>query len=266
MRLLEYIKRIFISIIFAFSFMTRLPVHIKAEIDKNIIRNSVTFFPLTGLVFGLVSYFTAKYLIYLNIKPVLTAAIIVALNYSLNRFLHFDGLCDVLDAFLSDKDSEKRLTIMKDSNIGSFALGGGVLYLILKLLIITIIVESGLIYYLIIIPVFSRCGIVFLCFKTIYPRDNGTGSIFIGKINIYQLMASIFVTVLIVFSHLFFFRGMSGIILLMLFLILLSFLFIWKFYSYKKIGGITGDVLGASVELNELLLMTSLLIIKYLFR
>jgi len=258
-----------LSFIIAFTLLTRIPFPFikKLNFTEKRLAFSLSFFPIVGLFFGILLYFSAKLLIFINLQTEFTAIIILALPYIINKFFHFDGLMDVFDAFLTDKSKEERLKILKDSNTGSFALGGAVIFILLKYIILkSFLKEESLINFLILIPVFSRFSMVLMAFKSAYPRESGTGFNIIGKISILVFITSLSFLILIIICFVLIF-GYSIIFILYLtaiFIIMIIFVLLLKLYSYRKIGGITGDVLGTVNELIEALLIIIALISFYM--
>jgi len=230
--------------------------------DKNALR-SVVFYPVIGLFYGSIIYFTAKYLF--NIDKLLLSIIIVGIPLVLSKFLHMDGLMDVLDAFLASKSREERLVILKDPHIGSYAVGGALIFMLLKIAVTNLIVSDlSLIKYFIIIPVLSRYAMVFLAYISIYPRKSGTAQFLIGKITA-GIFIAVNVIILIILTVFILICSYSGKFLLitasslgLVFIIALLF----RLYSCKKIGGVTGDVLGALNELTELCIPAVILILN----
>ncbi len=254
------------SLYISFSTLTRLPMGFQKSIcyDEENCTRSAAFFPLVGLFFGLV---LASALLILNffVKDIdFLSFMLLTIPYCLNKFFHLDGLADTFDGFLADRSKEERLVIMKDSSTGSFALGGIILFLLLKFLLIKKLLTtfSYFLPLIIIIPVLSRYGIIFLCFISKYPRKSGTGKSLVGQIKPLILILSSIIAFLILFGVLL----IAGFKILPFFIgglvtVIISILMI-RAYSNKKIGGVTGDVLGASAEVLELLLIAVFLIIK----
>ena len=101
------------------SFLTILPVARGLAPDPRAISNSRAFFPLTGLLLGvllvLVELGAAR------VFPVyLTAGVLLAVLVAATRGLHLDGLMDVCDALFGGASRERRLEIMKDPHVGAF--------------------------------------------------------------------------------------------------------------------------------------------------
>jgi adenosylcobinamide-GDP ribazoletransferase len=261
---MKRIKNLFVYLITAFSFLTIIPVPIfkRIKLNEKTINNSVAFYPIVGLFFGVVSYLITLILIKIKTDPLLVSFAVIISPYLLNKFLHFDGLCDVADSFLANKTQKERLIILKDSRIGSFALGSGVFFILLKFIIIKIIIGYiFLIPLLILFPVYSRFGIIFLSKISKYPRKKGTAFFIVGKISNNVFIISILILIIISFLFLLFFGFVFIVYLMFLIFILFFFIVIFSKYSLKKINGVTGDVLGAAIELLELILPAAALII-----
>ena len=109
---------------------------------------------------------------------------------------------------------------------------------------------------LIIMPTYGRWNLVLACYFSQYPREQGKAKYFIENSKLsYVISGKIFT----LFLFLFLFQ-LNGIIL---FVLPLPFLFLFIYWSKKKIGGMTGDTLGAMNEISEcLILLFSLLLNK----
>jgi adenosylcobinamide-GDP ribazoletransferase len=260
-------KDIFLSLIFAFNFLTRMPIRTGwiGEYNDRIIANSVMFFPVVGVLYGFVLFFTAMAFKLVSIPVDIQAVLLIALPYVMNRFLHFDGLCDVFDAFLADKSKTERLGILKDSRIGSFALGSAVIFMLLKFSIMKAFISiNGMIPCFIIIPVFSRYSMTVLAFFSKYPRENGTASAIVGKISMGAFLTGTALFFLIIAIFTLFISGISFNIRLFLicFNAMAGFIILFGYYSRRKIGGVTGDVLGAANEIVELIILSILVAVR----
>ena len=119
------------SLFSAFLMYSRIPMP-KVEWREENRRYSLGFFPLVGAVTGVL--LTLWYLLsgYLKINSLLFAAVSTAIPIAVTGGIHLDGFCDFTDAASSFADKEKRLEIMSDPHIGSFAAMRACLYLILQ--------------------------------------------------------------------------------------------------------------------------------------
>ncbi len=241
----------------ALSMLTRIKLPVNLDYSEQNMKNSVGFYPTVGLLIGLIMYLLALIFSLINLNILIVSFIILFLPFFINNFFHFDGLCDVLDAFFAFKTKDKRLEIMKDPHVGSFALGYIFFFLLLKFILVYIFFSKKLdLTYLIIIPLFSRFVILLLAYRSLYPRESGTAKILVGKIPFLTLFISFLTLVISILSIFLIFKPDSLFLIksLIILLTIAVFSFLFKLYSYRKIGGITGDVLGAGVEISEIVI------------
>src|SRR5690554_444266 len=103
------------GLILGIQFLSRIPINKAVDFSEENIRDSLFFFPFIGMLIGaaasLVFYIAAQFNI--EISAFLTVISLIILTGG----LHIDGLSDMLDGFLSNRDVKKTLDIMKDSRI-----------------------------------------------------------------------------------------------------------------------------------------------------
>ena len=100
----------------AIQFLTRVPIRLRREPD---VAASVPWFPVVGALIGAVVGGTAAGLWFL-VSPIVAAAVAVMLGVLITGAFHEDGLADVADAFAGGTTIERRLEILKDSRHGSY--------------------------------------------------------------------------------------------------------------------------------------------------
>ncbi len=244
-------KKLFI----AFSFLTLLPVSLK-DITVDDIKNSVIFFPWVGAFEGLASFLAV--FICKNFLPVEFLALLVLIVIFLIRgIFHLDGLSDTFDALFykssgnEDFDRKKRLTIMKDSTVGV----GGVCAIFMDLLfkftlLKFIFINFFYFWHLIFTFSFSRWALLPLMYHGKPAKKEGLGAIFVGNLSFkHILLGSILPFSLLTF---YIFKTKK-----LIFLFFPVFLYLTSFFinrvCIKKFGGITGDNLGATVEISEII-------------
>ena len=108
------------SLASAFLMYSRIPVP-RVEWKEENRRYALCFFPLIGAVIGVMLLLWQYLCELLNIGVIPRAAIAVLLPVLVTGGIHIDGFCDTIDAVSSYADKQKRLEIMKDPHIGSFA-------------------------------------------------------------------------------------------------------------------------------------------------
>lgn len=230
----------------AIAFLTILPARLPAELPADGLRRSAGFFPLAGWLIGAVLAGCAWAFVRVGLPPLVSAVLLVACGAWLTRGLHLDGLADLLDGLGGGQTPERRLAIMKDSATGAFGVIGLVLLLVLKAACLASLVANGgepFFFALFAAPIAARWAMVTLACGTQYPRASGTGHAFVGKVGLGELaLGGLLLTPLI------WWNWSAGLIILGAAMLPAFWL---RFKATKALGGVTGDVLGASCELGE---------------
>lgn len=235
-------------------FLTRIPINLNLGFDEDF-HKSIVYFPLVGFVLGVLLYLLglASMLVF---DPFITSIIITLGSVLLTGGLHIDGLGDTFDAIYSNRDKEKMLEIMKDSRLGTNSLLAILFLILLKIGFIYSIINQELLWMIIFMPIVSRLGVINLMYKTVSPRKNGMGNLFIGKATTSMFITAIIYTALLaVILPKLLFLSSNILILKILSSIIVVFIFnnLFKKHIYKKINGVTGDILGCSIELGEVI-------------
>lgn len=225
-----------------FALLTRLPVH--AQFDRTAAAS--WGFPVAGLVVGLIAAVICGLCLWLQMPPALTACFALTALIIPTGALHEDGLADCADGFWGGFDRPRRLEIMRDSRIGTY----GVLALVLALLIqavamITLMADGALIGPLIASAVLSRAGLPAM--MTLLPQARSEGlSVQTGRPSgrTSALSAALgFVLAAVCVGFVPAVYAASTVTLTCL---------LCAQIAKAKIGGQTGDVLGASQVLCQL--------------
>ncbi len=109
---------------------SRIPTP-RTEWTAKSLRYSLCFFPLVGVVVGLVELIWLALAAWLKFPAFLTGAVGCAVPILITGGIHMDGFMDTVDALSARKPREEMLKILKDSHVGAFASMGCALYLIL---------------------------------------------------------------------------------------------------------------------------------------
>lgn len=229
----------------AISFLTRIPIPASWVGDEKAFARSVVFYPIVGLLLGGISTLVFL-LIQPHLPPFVLAVIMLGLNIALSGGLHLDGIADCADGFLSSQPRERVFEIMKDSHIGVFGVIALNLILIFKVaLLSTIFVDptKGALAVLL-MPLAGRCMLLINMVIQPSAKTGGLGAL-VWKRSPGQLIWASSVLLGIAFS-----AGKMLGVLAVIGGLLPAFMFI--IYAQKKIGGGTGDTLGAASELSEL--------------
>lgn len=231
----------------AFALLTTLPIGRFAHFSESHPGRMFSFFPLVGLVIGIIVSLAAS----ITFLPKdLTAFITIAVWVALTGGLHLDGLADSCDGLLATTSPERRLEIMKDPRVGSWAVIGVTLVLLGKFVALKTLPPA----YLLVPPIAARWAMV-LAAATQKVKSTGMAAqmrIGFGKT---QLIAASFIAIFLIaaLGLLFTWR-----LLLCLLVALITALLVGNWANNRLGGGLTGDVYGAICELAELLCLICL--------
>ena len=210
----------------------------------------IRFFPVVGLILGAILVIIDRVSSLFWQEPVVALIDVLTLVAVTGAF-HLDGLGDAADGLFSHRSRERALEIMKDSRTGMMGLVAVFCILALKIAGIysveTCCSNFETIVLFLIIPAYARGGMLFGIRYLKYGRENsGTGhDLFKTRLPVKDF---IYLAIPVIVSL---FLGFTGIILNIVFLF--SVVLILMFYK-KKMGCITGDMLGAMTEITEALL------------
>lgn len=235
------------NLIGAIQFLTILRIRRQGVFDP---RSMVQFFPVVGIVLGLLVAIFDRAAMKLWSEPVVALLDVVFLIVITGAF-HLDGLGDAADGLLGHRPREDAFAIMKDSRIGVMGLVAIVCVLSMKWAgIIGLDVHRSL--FLVIIPAYARGGMIFGIRLLKYGRDSGTGHAFFEDTVRPSAFWGLGIPVAVSL-----FLGWKGMWLIFVFAITTAAILL---YYKKRVGGITGDMLGAMTEITEsvLFLMVSI--------
>ena len=227
------------SLLAALGFLTRLPVPAWAFKDAAATRASLAWYPAVGLLVGGVLWSLAW--LGNDLPPLLRAALLLLVWAGLTGALHLDGLADSADAWVGGLgDRERTLEIMKDPRSGPMGVTAVVLVLLLKFAALASLPLAGTAIWL--APMLARTAITLAFLCTPYVRSQGLGSALTHAPRL-ACMAGVWVAVAVTA-----FCGWHG----MRALLAVSVVFIcWRAACMRRLGGMTGDTLGALTELAE---------------
>jgi adenosylcobinamide-GDP ribazoletransferase len=229
----------------ALQFLTRLPTPALTGLAPRDTGRSVLFYPLAGLVIG--ALLCGLDIILRGSDPGVHAALLLLAWTGLTGGLHLDGLADSADAWVGGHgDRLRTLEIMKDPRSGPAAVTLVVLVLILKYAALTALVRHSSWMMLLIAPVLGRTALVFLFITTAYVRKEGLGAMHANQL---PRIAAISVVALVC-AAVMILLGWNGLLVLV---VTTGGVYLLRHLMIARIGGMTGDTLGASCEITEAL-------------
>jgi adenosylcobinamide-GDP ribazoletransferase len=242
------------SLATALRFLTIAPIPAGPHVEPTTLGRAAPWFPLIGLGLGLVVAGAARVLD-LVFPPLLDALLTVTVWKLLTGGLHLDGLSDCLDGLVG-RDAEDRLRIMHDSRIGAFGVIGLILFLLLEVAAVSELLASAQSRALIAAPAIAR-GLPPLA-GWIFPAASpaGQGAMFRSGLRPVGVLGALALAAVIAVGLL----GLAG--LAVLGLAVLAALALGWFYT-RQVGGTTGDVMGATIEIAELIVLLTLVAWTY---
>lgn len=252
--------RVFLT---ALMFFTRIPV------PKNIgvadLNKSSRYFPLVGIIVGLTGALTYYGAFFLFKDPWIASFLSLGATLLVTGAFHEDGLADVADGFGGGWTRERILEIMKDSRVGAYGVIALIVVLGLKVTLVTKLTDTlitnladTLILYVAAHSVSRTMPVFFLRFMH-YSREDDLSKIkpLATQISWWGLFTAIITGLLPLFIAVLVFHFNAYLFLSVIPCGLLTLYLGW--YFKKWIGGYTGDCLGATQQLNEVVFYLSVL-------
>ena len=227
----------------ALQFLTTFPVRLSAMPTPQQNAQALLFYPVVGLLIGGILYGIA---LLLHAFPlVLLSSVVLVLWIWLTGGLHLDGLADTADAWVGGfGDKARTLEIMKDPSCGPIGVLSLVIVCILKWSALYVLLQKQLYTALILFPMLGRLVPLFFFLSTHYVRAKGLGS----QLSQY-LVRPMAVAILLLMPLLALYWTWIGAVVIATFYLVLWYL---RYKYIQRIGGVTGDTIGASIEMIEL--------------
>jgi adenosylcobinamide-GDP ribazoletransferase len=231
----------------AVSLLTVVPVRAE-RVDRESARWAMTLAPVAGLLVGAVAAFVLVVAGWLGFGSLLASALAVGAMALLTRGLHLDGLADLADGLGSGKPATEALAIMKKSDIGPF----GVITLVLTLAIQVAAIAEAPVAGVVVAAMTGRIAVTWACRSGVRAaRPDGLGALVAGTVRTFD--AIIAGVVIAVAGSLVALTGPGGgvydaVLGAVAVLVGLAAALALLRHAVRRLGGITGDVLGALVE------------------
>jgi adenosylcobinamide-GDP ribazoletransferase len=243
----------------AVMFYTRIPCPAWVDHSPAYITLCTRYFPLIGILVGAV-YAISMASLSLIFSPLTSILIALGISILLTGSFHEDGLADTCDGFGGGWTRDRILTIMKDSRLGSYGAIGLILVLSIKVSITFDLLSSQPISIWMITIItshtISRMMSIILIYTQSYAKpiesSPDTKPVAVGLKTKDFIIALFFTTVvLMVYAY------VSHPSMLLTLLPLLSMTIYLRYYFQKWITGHTGDCLGATQQINEILFLVA---------
>jgi adenosylcobinamide-GDP ribazoletransferase len=232
----------------AIAFLTRIPVGARIVFNAEEVAGSARWFPIVGALIGVFS--VAGLLIFKRIfPPMITGALVVTIGALITGALHLDGLADSADGLGGGRTPEDALRIMRDHAVGSYGAVALILAIVLKVTAIAAVVERADAWrFLILAPALGRWSTVLLSATMPYARrldETPSKGAVAGLMRKRELAISTVCAILIA-------AGAAQWRAILYCSLVLAITALWGWFCARRIHGVTGDTLGAAVEMSEI--------------
>lgn len=245
-------KNLFSGICTAFSMYSILPMP-QLEWNKRTMRYAMCFFPLVGVVIAGAAWLANQVLFRNSISAVLYGAVFLLLPLVLSGGIHLDGLIDTADARHSHQERKRKLEILKDPHVGAFGVIVCAGYLVLQFGLLGQLKQTGgsmLVFYLSF--VLSRCmsALSVVTFPT--AKDTGLAHLFADQADRRTVRNTMYVAILLLWGLLLWNHWLVGAVAIV---VSVLWFFWYRRICLNEFGGITGDLAGYFLQIQELLLL-----------
>ena len=247
----------------ALRFLSALPLGRRHMGDERALAAAPAYFPLVGAALGgllvLVDWACGR--AFARAPQLLSAALALAAYALFTGGLHHDGLMDSADAFWGRRPREQRLAIMRDSRAGALGVTALALFLLVELAALCALPwpagEAGERFRwaaLLAFPLLGRWVMAYLCVRFPYAREEGTGAAMVrGSRPRHLALASALAG--LVLAACFLCVARAPLLMVILPAAALAFAEAAGGYFSRALGGLTGDLIGATGMLSEALVL-----------
>ncbi len=255
-------KTVWHSLQLAFQFFTVLPVHKELPLTRPTITGMFACLPWIGALMGTtvaavlygLTQWTAS-------SEVMLAFIIIALFALWTGGLHLDGFIDMGDAYFSYRDRDKRVEILDDPRVGAFGVLSVLFLLMGKFVVLheLFVQHKFALWMVLFVPFLTRVGMSFYFLSLDCSKEKGLAYFFKSHIHasllkVFMLLSlGIALAVVVIFTQ-------FSLLPIVLVIVLAFALLIFRQFTLRNFGGVSGDLLGASIEGMEVVLWVTLLL------
>jgi adenosylcobinamide-GDP ribazoletransferase len=230
----------------AIQFLTVIPFPKSFTGGEKELEKCLPFFPVVGLLIGIIIA-AFDHVMGFIFPPLPASVMTVIAMTAISGGLHMDGLADTADGFFSARPRERVLEIMRDSRTGVMGVLAVVFVIVLKVSVLISLFPPFRPGIIVLMPLAGRCSFVVMMTALPYVRrEGGLATAFgVGKSWLNVLWTSAFLLAAgWLAGH---WMGLAASFSALLMAALFSV------YCFRKIGGYTGDTLGAGCEITEII-------------
>ena len=244
-----------VGVALAFSWLTVLPVRGPGKIDRAAAARAIAAAPLVGLCLGAVAAGALWGLTTLGMAAALAGLLTVALLALATRGMHIDGLADTVDGLGCYGPPERALKVMRDGGAGPFGVAALVVAIGAQALAFGVLAEQSRWLAIVLAIALGRVAVVLACRRgAAAATDTGFGALVAGT---QPLPSPILWTVALAAVSVWAVPGLPWLGPMVVLAVLLATTALTR-HCARRFGGLTGDVLGAVIEISTVLAAAAL--------
>ncbi len=236
----------------AVSFLTIFPVIDQHRASDDTVAASFAWFPIVGFALGAALIAEDWILAHIFAQVIRSVLIIVSLTV-ITGAVHLDGLADTADALGAGRDSERALDILRDSRVGTFGASAIFFDLTLKILALSTLAGHRRYAALLVAPMLARWAMLLVASGLPYLRAAGAGSTLLSNNKLGSRAA---IVAIFTIAAMLMLGAIRPIAIATAVAIIIVFKMRW--FYWRWLGGVTGDLIGACGELVEIAVLVTM--------
>jgi adenosylcobinamide-GDP ribazoletransferase len=224
--------------------LTRLPIPQPADVGPDRLARAQRAFPLVGALIGFIVGVVDRCLLAMDIPTLAAAALALAASAALTGAMHEDGLADVGDGFGGGADRVAKLSIMRDSRIGTYGMIVLLVSFSARMSALAALPVAAIIPALAVAHALARATIPVLAANMPFARDDGLGKS-AGRPGMADVVTAVMIALVIALLCL---PAKTAVLAVM---ITAAGATAMAVLAWRQIGGVTGDVYGATEQVAE---------------
>ena len=229
--------------------LTVLPVPPPRAVTSRTWRDALTLAPVVGVVLGALAWSVGWAAAGTGGSPQLAAVLTVTVFAILTRGLHLDGLADVADALGSRRPADEARQIMRRSDIGPFGVLAIVFSALLQVTALEVVysrsITASAAVTVIGAAVISRTAVTTACRRGQPAAPDGLGSHAVGSVPAALAVTVLVLAVAATVAAAALVSGDAAVTALIAAVIALALSDLWRYHCVRRLGAVTGDVLGS---------------------
>jgi adenosylcobinamide-GDP ribazoletransferase len=228
----------------AVGLLTRLPIPQPADVGPDRLARAQRAFPVVGALIGVIVGIVDRCLLAMDLPALAAAALALGASAALTGAMHEDGLADVGDGFGGGRDRATKLSIMRDSRLGTYGMIVLLVGFSARMSALAVLPAATIIPALVVAHALARAAIPILAASMPFARDDGLGKS-AGRPGMADVITAVMIALVIALVCLPAKTAVLAVVVTAAGATAIAVL------AWRQIGGVTGDVYGATEQVAE---------------